>query len=114
MSYRIEQINELIRDYLAKIITKEISFKKGIFVSISKVKTTKDLSVAKIFISVFPFKESDYAIKTLEKEIFKIQKKLNRNMQTKILPKISFILDESQEKISGIEEIFEKIKNEKK
>lgn len=113
MSHRIEKINDLIRDNLSEILGKELSLKKEVFITIAKVDTSRDLSQSKIYVSVFPSQEKQYVLRTLEKEIYNLQKNLNQRMQTKILPKISFVIDESQEKISDIEKIFEKIKNEK-
>lgn len=113
MSRRIEKINELIREHLSQIFQKELSLKKGVLVTIFKVDTARDLSQAKVYLSIFPFKEKQYVLKTLQKEIFGLQKKLNEKMQTKILPKIIFLADDSQEKLSDLEKIFEKIKKEK-
>jgi ribosome-binding factor A len=114
MSFRIEKINQLIRELLSKLIQKEISFKPEVFVTVFKVDTAKDLSHTKIFLSVFPIKERNYAIKTLEKETFHLQKEMNRELHLRIFPKLRFVLDNTQEKASEIEEIIEKIKKEKK
>ena len=112
MPFRIEKINQFIRELISKLIQKEISFKPEVFVTIFKVDTAKDLSHTKIFLSVFPIKERDYVIKTLEKETFNLQKKMNQELHLKIIPKLRFVLDNTQEKASEIEEIIDKIKKE--
>jgi ribosome-binding factor A len=114
MPYRIDKINQLIRELISRLIQKEISFKPEVFVTIFKVDTAKDLSHTKIFLSVFPIKERNYVMKTLEKETFRLQKEMNRKLHLKIFPKLRFVLDNTQEKASEIEEIIDKIKKEKK
>jgi len=113
MSVRIEKINDLIRDNVSEIINKHLSLKKGVFVSIIKVDTSKDLRYTKIFISVLPEDEIEYVLATLKKEIFHIQKLSNQKLNIKIFPKIKFILDETGNKLNELDKIFEEIKAEK-
>lgn len=112
MAHRIEKISSLIRKSVSEIISRDLSIKKGVFLTVSKVDTSADLRYARVFVSVFPVEQSDYAQRTLEKEIFRIQKQLNGQLAMKILPKIIFVLDKRQEKVSEIEKIFEQIKKE--
>lgn len=112
MSNRIEKINDLIRDNLSEIINKKISLKRGVFVSITKVDTSKDLRYAKVFITIFPEKEILYTLTTLKKEIFRIQKYFNTEFTSKNFPKINFKLDNTGKKVSELDKIFEQIANE--
>jgi ribosome-binding factor A len=109
MSYRIQQINELIRNHIAEIITRELNLKPGVFLTIAKVDTSSDLRYTHILISVFPEKESEYALKTLEKEIYRIQGKLNKKLKIRPLPRIKFALDNTEAKADEIEKILKKI-----
>ncbi|MDZ7611370.1 MAG: 30S ribosome-binding factor RbfA [Candidatus Moranbacteria bacterium] len=112
MSNRIEKVNQLVREELSKIISREFTIKQGVFISISKVDCSKDLRQAKVFVSIYPSSEEDYALKTLQKEVYKIQGILNRKLKMKPLPKIQFISDHSQENVEELEEIFRKIREE--
>lgn len=113
MSERIIKINDLIRDNISEILNKELSFKKGVFVSIIKVTTTKDLESSKILISIFPESERAYAMGTLKNEIYRIQGALNRKMQIRRLPRLEFIMDTTQEKVDKLESVFKQIEEEK-
>ncbi len=110
MSYRIEKVNENIKKIISEIISRSIEIKPGIFLTISKVDTSKDLRYTQVFISVFPESEFEYAIKTLEKEIYKIQGILNKKLSTKPLPKIEFKLDFTEKRVSEMEKLFIKIR----
>lgn len=109
MSTRISKINELIRQHVNDIIIKDLSLKGGVFVTIAKVDTTPDLRYTRIFVSIFPESERDYVMKTLEKEIYKIQGTLNKKLHMRPLPKIVFQLDTTEEKADEIEKLLKEI-----
>jgi ribosome-binding factor A len=105
MSDRIAKLNKLIKQHLGEILSKEISIKSGVFLTISKVDTTRDLRYTRVSISVFPFKESNYVIKTLSKEMYPIQGSLNKKLNMRPLPRIQFQIDETEERADEIEKI---------
>jgi len=109
MSHRIEKINDLIRQNINDILTREINLKSGVFVTIAKVDTTSDLRYTRIFVSIFPELERNYVMKTLEKEIYKIQGILNKKLHMRPLPKIVFQLDTTESKADEIEKLLKEI-----
>ena len=113
MSHRIEKINDLIRDNLSKILQKETSSKPGVFVSIVKVDTSKDLRYTDVLIRIFPEKDKKEVARNLEKNIFQLQKELNSSLEIKLFPKIRFKLDATQKTIDELEKVFQKIKEER-
>lgn len=113
MSHRIAKINSFLANEISQILSKEISFKPGVLVSVSKVETSPDLRHSRILISILPAEEEHYVLVTLKKELFFIQKALNQKMSTRILPRLTFVADQRPEKISQIEELFQKINREK-
>ena len=113
MSKRILKINQLLKEKLGEIIRKELSLKPSVLVTIIKVDTSKDLRYAKALLSVYPETEDDYVLKTLYKESKKIHKVLHQELFMKTLPKIKFLINDNQKKLSEMEEIFDKIHQEK-
>lgn len=109
MSQRVVKINELIRKHINDIILKELSLKEGVFVTVVKVDTSSDLRYTRIFVSVFPENDRAYAMKTLEKEVFKIQGILNKKLHMRPLPKIVFQLDTTESKADEIERLLKEI-----
>ncbi|NTW30000.1 MAG: ribosome-binding factor A [Candidatus Moranbacteria bacterium] len=110
MSRRIHQINELIQKHIGNILQKEVSFKAGILVTVSKVDTTVDLRHSRISISTFPEQETDYVMKTLEHEHGKIQIALHKLLHMKPLPKISFRSDLTEQNADVIERLLLQLK----
>lgn len=109
---RVDQINELLRSELGEIFRKEVSLKQGVFVTVSKVETTRDLRHTKVSISVFPESEEDYAMKTLSKELFGIQKMLYTKLYMKPMPRIHLLSDYTEQKADVIEKLLRTIISE--
>lgn len=112
MSYRISKINELIKQQISEIISRELNLKPGVFLTIAKVDTSQDLRYTRIFVSIFPEREINYAIETLKKETFLIQGKLNKKIFIKIVPKIEFIIDTTELKADKVEKLLNDIKRD--
>lgn len=110
MKNRIERINQLIREKIAEILSRNI-FIKGSLITVQEVSTSKDLNHAKIKVSVMPFSESAKVMKILEKQAPTIQAKLNSVVRIKFVPRIKFYLDVSEEKAGKVEEILKSLNN---
>jgi ribosome-binding factor A len=109
MSKRIHKINNLIRTSINDILIKDLSLKSGVFVTISKVDTTPDLRYTRVFASIFPESEINYALKALEREAYRIQGQLNKKLHMKPLPKIEFRIDMTESRADEIEKILKEI-----
>jgi len=105
VSQRIIQLNSLIQNHLGEIFQRELSLKPGVFVTISKVDTTDDVRYTRVSLSVFPYKESNYALKAIGNEKYAIQGALNRRLAIKPLPRLVFQIDSTEEKADEIEKI---------
>lgn len=105
MSQRIEKINSLIRKHISEIFLKEVSFKPGVFLTIPKVDTTPDLRYTRVFLSIFPEKETAYVTATIKKEAYVLQRALNQRLQMKPLPKLVFEVDTTEAEADKIEKI---------
>lgn len=105
MSERIRKINSVISQEMSQMIVQNIDFKPGVFVTISKVDTTDDLSYTRISVRVFPQSEIDYGMKTLEHERNTLQKTLHKKLHLKVLPKISFIHDATGDEVDELEKL---------
>ena len=79
----------------------------------TKVKISVDLSLAKIYVSVFPSENIKKVIKLLQNNKYDIKKKLSLLVknQLRIVPEIQFFIDDSLDYIEGIETAISKGKN---
>jgi ribosome-binding factor A len=108
MSHRIKRINELIKQELGKIFLKELDFAQGVLITITKVDTSRDLYWADVWISIYPSEAKEINFKKLKRSIGHFQFLLNKNLSLKILPRLRFSLDETEDKVKRIEDLLDK------
>lgn len=104
-SLRITKVNEQIRKLLSEIMERELSLKPGVFITLPKVDTSKDLRYTRMFVSVFPEGESHYVSETLKKELAHIQKSLYAKLYMRPMPKLSFEIDTTEQEADKVEKI---------
>lgn len=109
MSQRIEQLNSLIQKEVATIVSREIEFPAGMFVTITKVDVADDAESAKVWISVLPALHQADGLKKIVSRITDIQSILNKKLVMKFVPKLTFLIDESGEKAAAITKVLDAI-----
>ena len=102
---RAEKLSAAVRRDVNEILLRELNFKPGVFITLTRVDTSIDLRYTHLFLSIFPEKETQYVLKSLKKEIYKIQGLLNRKLKMRPLPKIVFKLDTSEIEAEKIEKL---------
>ena len=106
-SQRQKRISSLIQKDISNIIQTFFREKtrSNFLVSITKVKVSQDLSLSKIYLSVFPSANNTGVLEILNQNKFDIKKKLSfliKN-QLRIIPEISFYIDDSLDYIDNID-----------
>lgn len=109
---RIEQINELIKEKLAILISREIPLENGL-ITISHVDCSPDLKTAKIGISVLPEKYFGTALKSLRKQNSLFSQALRRELRLHHIPKFIWFADDTEKNAAEIEKVFDEIKKER-
>jgi len=107
--YKLQKINELIRQELGKIILKEEEFGPGALVTLMAVETSEDLLHANIAVSVFPTEKAQVVLKKLTASVFNLQQLLNKKMEMHPVPKIRFFLDDTESQSQEIDALLNKI-----
>ena len=113
MSYRLEQINDLIKQELAKVIQQELEMPADVLVSVTEVKTNKDLKRAKIGVSVFPFARRQEIFSFILKRIKRLQYFVHQKITFKYSPVFWLYLDETEQKADEVLKTLDEIKNKK-
>lgn len=112
MSKRILQVNELIKEELGKIIIQEVEFPKEFLITLTRVETTPNLKQSFAYISTIGAKEDEEEniLNILKKNIYNIQKKLDKKLNMRPVPKIIFRQEKETKKAAVVEKLLEKIK----
>lgn len=112
MSDRIAKVNEFILHALGEIIERELSLKRGVLVTLTRVDTTRDLRYTRVFVSAYPESERDYVLQTLRHEESRLQRALHGRLTTKIKPALSLALDTTESDADEVEYLLKKIAEE--
>lgn len=112
MINRLAKINELLKQQISWKLHKELGQEIGISI-INAVYTSKDLQHADIYVSILTQDNCQKSLKLIQNKAYQWQKELKKNLSTKFIPNLNFILDESQNKIDKIDELLNQINQEK-
>lgn len=105
MFQRVEKVNQLIKQELGKIIFRDFgAFSEGL-ITIIQVDTSKGYAHAKVYISIYPDDYEKEALAKLNNNIYSLQKKLDKKLSMRPVPKISFSLDEKGKKFTHLSKI---------
>ena len=104
---RQKKIGGVLQRDLADVIQQELKRNNvtGIIVSVSKVKVTTDLSIAKAYVSIFPAKDAEGLLNELKAIKSKLKHELAQRTKNQLrkMPELNFYLDDSLEYIESIE-----------
>lgn len=77
----------------------------GIIISVSKVHVTVDLSIAKVYLSIFPNNKAQELLKGIKSNAPKIKHEIAQRTrhQLRRMPELDFYIDDSLEYIDNIE-----------
>lgn len=80
---------------------------RGIMVSVSVVRVSPDLGIAKAYLSVFPSEKGNEVVEHLNSNIKAIRFDLGNRVrhQLRIIPEVRFYLDDSLDYIEHIDEL---------
>ena len=104
---RQKKIGALLQNDLVDILQGEVR-KNGIpnlVISVSKVSVTTDLSIAKVYLSVFPNEKSAEILTAVRSNTPLIKHDLAQRVKQQLrkVPDLSFYIDDSLEYLDGIE-----------
>ena len=105
-SSRQNKVSRLIQRDLSDIFQKEsLTLFKGALISVTIVRISSDLSVAKVYLSIFSTNKDVDVFALINKNKKSIRYKLGQRVknQLRIVPELSFYLDDSLDYIENIE-----------
>ena len=106
-STRQSKIARLIQKELGDIFLKMTKETRGVLVSVSIVRVSPDLGIAKGYLSVFPSAKGEEIVEMLNKNSKSIRFELGNRVrhQLRIIPELRFYLDDSLDYIENIDNL---------
>ncbi|MDE6352981.1 MAG: 30S ribosome-binding factor RbfA [Muribaculaceae bacterium] len=108
-STRQAKISRLIQKELSEIFRQQTAKTHGVIVSVSSVKVSPDLSIARAYLSVFPSDKGAEMIDSINRNARTIRYELAQKVrfQLRKTPELSFHLDDSLDYIEKIDALLD-------
>ncbi|MDD7631534.1 MAG: 30S ribosome-binding factor RbfA [Parabacteroides sp.] len=109
-STRLHKIERLLQKELGDIFQKQTQAMRGVLVSVSVVRVSADLAVAKAYLSIFPSEKGAELLDAIRQNTKAIRYDLGQRVgkQLRIIPELSFFIDDSLDYIEHIDELLKK------
>jgi len=114
-SKRQQRFAGVIQQDLAEMFQREgNSWAPGAFITVTKVRVTPDLSIARVFLSFLNANTAKADIDSIRSKTSEIRYKLGARIknQARIVPNLEFFLDDTNEYVEHMDKIFEEISKE--
>ncbi len=107
---RQNKIARLIQKDLANIFQEQTRKTHGVLVSVSIVRVSSDLSVAKVYLSIFPSNRAAELLENINANASQIRYMLGtlERHQLRIIPELKFFIDDSLDYIENIDRLLKK------
>jgi ribosome-binding factor A len=110
-SVRQSKIARLLQKELATFFLAESrNFFPGKMITITMVRVSPDLGVAKVYLSIFPHKPDEDIISQLSQHSKMIRNVLGRSIrhQVRVIPELAFYIDDSMDYVERIDKLLKK------
>lgn len=109
-STRQQKIARLIQKELSEIFRQQTAKMGNVLVSVSAVRVSPDLSIARVFLSIFPSEKADEILKNINASAKTVRYELAQRVryQLRKTPELSFFVDDSLDYIEHIDELLKK------
>lgn len=109
-STRQQKIARLIQKELCDIFQQQTKAMPGILVSVSAVRISPDMSICRVYLSIFPSERSAEIIANINNNTKQVRFELGNRVrhQLRIIPELKFFVDDSLDYIEHIDELLAK------
>lgn len=109
-SKRLAKISRLLQKELSEIFRRQTAQLGGVLVSVSAVRVTPDLSLARVYLSIFPSEKAHDILENIKAQSKTVRYELAQAVKDTLrkCPDLEFFLDDSLDYIENIDRLLEK------
>ena len=114
-SKRQQKFAGVLQEELAQVFQREgEAFLPNTLVTITRVRVSPDLAVAKVYLSFFNTTNTTLSINTVNAHAGEIRYKLGARIrhQVRVVPELTFFVDDTNEYVERMDHLFDKIAKE--
>ena len=107
---RQQKISRLIQKELGEMFQRQTQAMHGTLVTVSAVRVSPDLSIAKGYLSIFPSERAEDILKNINENARSIRYEIGTKVryQLRVIPECKFFIDDSLDYIEHIDELLKK------
>ena len=109
MSHRIDKVENLIKEEISLIFLYKLHDPEFGFITITNVKVSPDLKIAKIYLSVLDKEKRAVVLEKVKSTSGFIRSELAHRIRIKFVPELKFFIDDTLDYVEKIEGLFKKI-----
>ena len=110
---RLDRVNQLIKEEVSNLLQRELKDPRLGFVTVTEVETSKDMRVAKVFVSVLgDERQWERSLAALSSARGFVRNWLRQHLDLRVTPDVDFRPDRSMEHAARIQSILQKVKDE--
>ena len=105
-SIRQEKVGSLVKQELSIIFQREATMHfDGLFITVTQIRMSPDLGLAKIYLSFMAVKDAESALKVVKKEVNWTRRALGNviGKQVRRIPELQFYIDDSLDYYDAVE-----------
>lgn len=107
---RQNKIARLIQKELSEMFQQQTRQTRGVLVSVSACRISPDMSICRVYLSVFPSEQAEQIVKNVNENQKSVRFELGNRMrhQLRIIPELKFFVDDSLDYADHIDELLKK------
>ena|SRR5579864_7376637 len=115
MSIRTERVAGEIQKILSTLFQRDFSHLTSGMLTVTMVRMSPDLRSCRVYLSIIGSSvDNENVLKSIKAEAPRIRSAMGRSLRLRNTPELFFYLDDTQEEVSRIEELFKKIHEHEK
>ena len=109
MAYRIDKLEHLLKEEVSMIFLYKLHDPAFGLLTVTNVRLSPDLKIAKIYISVFERERRDSVLEKIKEKTGFIRTELAHRVRIKFIPELKFFIDDTLDYVEKIEGLIKKI-----
>jgi len=106
-STRINKIERLLQKELSELFRRQTAQTRGTLVSVSAVRVSPDLSLAKVYLSIFPSEKAEELLDAIENNKKTLRYDLGQIVRSQLrkIPELAFFIDDTLDYVENIDKL---------